>query len=87
MTVVALLHRSDRQLFRSMAPVGTITRRSTVPAPTVIRQMRDDMTLTPPWVTALGAFVAMGVHLGVAVLTLLGRAHTRRVRTPGRGEY
>ena len=75
--VLGVLHRTDRQLFRTMAPLSTVTRRGSGPAPNIIRQMRDDMTLTPPWVTALGAFVAMGVHLGVAVITVLGSS--RRV--------
>ena len=71
--VLALLHRSDRALFGSMAPVGAVTRRATTPAPNVIRQMRDDMTLTPPMATALGALVAMGAHIGIVALTLIGR--------------
>jgi hypothetical protein len=71
--LLGLLHRLDRAMLRTMLLAPTVTRRANVPAPAVVRQLRDDVTTTPPAAAALSAAVAVGSHLGVATATLLGK--------------
>ena len=58
-------------------PLGRpVTRRDSVPSPTAVRQIRDDITVTPPLASTLALLVGIGIHLGVATLTLL-RTHEK----------